>query len=312
MAQIIKIQDYISRYEQDPHHYINQFIRLKKQRWEELKQASKEQVQKIQFDQMSEQASEQEDEKKKTFSLKRKQKQADMKKERDLRLFHEPTDIEQGVFRNVPTDEAKLIHFFKDHLYDVQLKWASSTISQISTVSHHIRYDEKLRMLARQLPDSYFVMYKPVLLIQKAEMELCPVLITPLEVICLSFLEAEPDSVYIGSKERFWEKRATGKAVQSVLNPCAHLLRSGNVVSKILDQNGIDFPVKKILISRTSYIDLPEVPYGIEVIDKKKAEGWFEKQRNNTAPTKHQQFKATKALLAYGESVSKRRQEWLD
>ena len=100
-------------------------------------------------------------------------------------------------------------------------------------------------MLARQLPDSYFVMYKPVLLIQKAEMELCPVLITPLEVICLSFLEAEPDSVYIGSKERFWEKRATGKAVQSVLNPCASLLRSGTVVSKILQQSGVELPVKK-------------------------------------------------------------------
>lgn len=50
----------------------------------------------------------------------------------------------------------------------------------------------------------------------------------------------------------------------------------------------------------------------MEVVDKKKAEDWFEKQRKNTAPTKHQQFKATKALLAYGESDSKRRQEWLD
>ena len=311
MAQIIKIQDYISRYEQDPHHYINQFNRLKIQRWDELKKASKEEAQQP-FDQIPQQAPEQEEEKRKKFSLKRKQKEADMKKERDLSLFNEPTDIEQGVFRNVPTDETKLIHFFKDHLFEVQLKWASSTISLISTVSHHIRYDEKLRMLARQLPDSYFVMYKPVLLIQKAEMELCPILITPLEVICLSFLEAEPDSVYIGTKERFWEKRATGKAVQSVLNPCASLLRSGTVVSKILQQSGVDLPVKKILISRTSYIDLPEVPYGMEVIDKKKAEEWFEKQRKNTAPTKHQQFKATKALLAYGETDSKRRQEWLD
>lgn len=243
MAQIIKIQDYISRYEQDPHHYINQFIRLKKQRWDELKKASKEGAQ-HQFDQITEQTPE-EEEKRTKFSLKRKPKAADMKKERDLSLFNEPIDIEQGVFRNVPTDETKLIHFFKDHLYDVQLKWASSTISHISTVSHHIRYDEKLRMLARQLPDSYFVMYKPVMLIQKAEMELCTVLISPLEVICLSFLEAEPDSVYIGSKERFWEKRATGKAVQSVLNPCASLLRSGTVVSKILDQSGVDLPVKK-------------------------------------------------------------------
>lgn len=86
MAQIIKIQDYISRYEQDPHHYINQFIRLKKQRWDELKKASKEQVQK-QADQATEQAPEQEEEKRKKFSLKRKQKEADMKKERDLSLL---------------------------------------------------------------------------------------------------------------------------------------------------------------------------------------------------------------------------------
>ena len=83
-------------------------------------------------------------------------------------------------------------------------------------------------------------------------------------------------------------------------------------MSKILQQSGVELPVKKILISRTSYIDLPEVPFGMEVVDKKKAEDWFEKQRKNTAPTKHQQFKATKALLAYGESDSKRRQEWLD
>ncbi|MFE4585135.1 hypothetical protein ACFRA1_07715, partial [Bacillus subtilis] len=33
MAQIIKIHDYISRYELDPYHYINQFVRLKKERW---------------------------------------------------------------------------------------------------------------------------------------------------------------------------------------------------------------------------------------------------------------------------------------
>ncbi|WHF44119.1 hypothetical protein QKW34_16450 [Bacillus licheniformis] len=40
MAQIIKIQDCISRYEQDPYHYINQFIRLKKQRWQSIKEMS--------------------------------------------------------------------------------------------------------------------------------------------------------------------------------------------------------------------------------------------------------------------------------
>lgn len=39
MAQIIKIHDCISRYELDPYHYMNQFIRLKKERWETLLEA---------------------------------------------------------------------------------------------------------------------------------------------------------------------------------------------------------------------------------------------------------------------------------
>lgn len=37
MAQVIKIEDYISRYEIDPYRYSNQFIRFKKQQWDEIK-----------------------------------------------------------------------------------------------------------------------------------------------------------------------------------------------------------------------------------------------------------------------------------
>jgi len=40
MAQVIKIEDYISRYEIDPYRYTNQFIRYKKLQWEELKNKS--------------------------------------------------------------------------------------------------------------------------------------------------------------------------------------------------------------------------------------------------------------------------------
>ncbi|WP_318263950.1 hypothetical protein [Peribacillus simplex] len=39
MAQLIKMQDYISRYEQDIYHYPTQFARLKKQQWDKLKAA---------------------------------------------------------------------------------------------------------------------------------------------------------------------------------------------------------------------------------------------------------------------------------
>lgn len=39
MAQIIKLFDYISRYELDAYRYPSQFIRLKKQQWEKVFQA---------------------------------------------------------------------------------------------------------------------------------------------------------------------------------------------------------------------------------------------------------------------------------
>ncbi len=51
-------------------------------------------------------------------------------------------------------------------------------------------------MLAQKLPDSYFVMYHPVLQIQQASVELSIIIISPLEIFCAAFMEAEEDSVY--------------------------------------------------------------------------------------------------------------------
>ena len=39
MGQLIKLQDYISRYEQDIYRYPTQFVRLKKQQWSKLHEA---------------------------------------------------------------------------------------------------------------------------------------------------------------------------------------------------------------------------------------------------------------------------------
>lgn len=37
MGQLIKLQDYISRYELDMYHYPSEFIRLKRKQWERMK-----------------------------------------------------------------------------------------------------------------------------------------------------------------------------------------------------------------------------------------------------------------------------------
>ncbi|MCM3007253.1 hypothetical protein [Bacillus subtilis] len=304
MAQIIKIHDYISRYELDPYHYINQFVRLKKERWLSLVEAAERQHE-------ERQASTEEPEpvqKRKKFSLKRRKEEikADIQEER-----HQWFEDEEDIHVRLPKSRVALASFYKRHLYDFQLKWASSTLSEISQLSNQVKQDRILRYLTQQLPDSYFIMYKPVLKIQQAAVELSIVIISPLEIYCVSFLEAEEDSVYIGSKNRFWDKK-TASQTASVLNPGLSLFRTDSVVSKIVKEKQAEIPVRKLLLSRTSYIDYPEPPYGLEIADKRSAEEWIERQKKNTAPIKHHQVKAAKALLSYCMSDSYRRQEWLE
>ncbi|MFO3787329.1 hypothetical protein ACKOKD_00895 [Bacillus mojavensis] len=304
MAQIIKIYDYISRYELDPYHYMNQFIRLKKERWLSLLEAAERQHEERQAN--AEQPEPMQ--KRKKFSLKRKKEEieADIQEER-----HQWFEEEDDLNVRLPKSRMALASFYKRHLYEFQLKWASSTLSEMSNLSNQVKQDRILLFLAQQLPDSYFIMYKPVLKIQQAAVELSIVIISPLDIYCVSFIDAEEDSVYIGSKHRFWEKK-TGSQTESVLNPALSLFRTGSVVSKIVKEKGADIPVSKLLLSRTSYIDYPEPPYGLEIVDKRGLAEWMEKQKKNTAPIKHHQLKAAKAMLSYCLSDSYRRQEWLE
>ena len=50
--------------------------------------------------------------------------------------------------------------------------------------------------------------------------------------------------------------------------------------------------------------------YDIELLDKRKFPGWFEKMRRVSAPLKHQQLKGAQALLDYCQTTSTRRIEW--
>lgn len=81
MAQIIKIQDCISRYEQDPYHYINQFIRLKKQRWQSIKEMAEKKKESIHHDKGAA-GDETVGKRKNTFTLKRKKKHPILIKEK--------------------------------------------------------------------------------------------------------------------------------------------------------------------------------------------------------------------------------------
>ena len=57
-----------------------------------------------------------------------------------------------------------------------------------------------------------------MLKIQQAAVELSIVIISPLEIYCVSFLEAEEDSVYIGSKNRFWDKKTASQTSERLFS----------------------------------------------------------------------------------------------
>ncbi|UOY90365.1 hypothetical protein [Bacillus glycinifermentans] len=314
MAQIIKIQDCISRYEQDPYHYMNQFIRLKKQRWQSMT-AIAEEKEAGRFQIAAAAPEETGGTKKKKFSLKRKKEASDMNSGREVddQWFNGlEAEMDGSFIAKIPAGKKELAPFFKEYLYQFQLKWASSTISDISSLSREIHNDKILQILAQQLPDSYFLMYKPVLQVNQATVELSIILLTPLEIYCMVFLEGDKESTFSGSKNRFWKEKTVRGRETSVLNPSTELIRTGSVLSGLLKWADIELPIRKVIFSRTSYIDYPEPPYGIDIYDRREWRNWIARQQKNIAPIKNRQLKAAKILLAHGVSDSKRRKEWLD
>ncbi|ALC82057.1 NERD domain-containing protein [Bacillus gobiensis] len=307
MGQILKLYDYISRYEMNTNQYTNQFIRLKKERWESLQKACENGF-----------FTEEKDESEKTtkgniFSFKRGKKRSAAETDKKYEWFYKEFSEGTGLNVDLLTSDRKRAEAFKEYIYRFQLKWASSTISQISSIQHEVYLDKELEMLAQSLPDSYFILYKPVLKVRKAAVELTVVLLAPLKIYCVVFLEGrnERESVFLGSKNRFWEERFQN-GTRNVLNPCASLFRTEKVLANILNEKAIDLPIEKLIISRTSYIDYPDLPFGLSIVDKRNWREWLTKQQKNTAPIKSKQISAARQLLYHGESRSHDRKEWLD
>jgi len=72
----------------------------------------------------------------------------------------------------------------------------------------------------------------------------------------------------------------------------------------------VDFPIKKAFLSRNGYIDFPDAPYGLTLIDKKNFENWLTQQRNSSSPLKHAQLKAAQAVIEQTQTTSVRRMQW--
>lgn len=320
MGQLIKLQDYVSRYEQNIYNYPSRFVRLKKQQWDKL-------VTQWEAGLISPPETLLETDSDLLFGVDFPEDKTMFTKVKDFLNFRrrnkpahsseqlsEGIEIDQGLafspqFTALPGDIDTLKQQFLDQLFGFQMRWASSTLLEKSVVQEKFHYDRLLKYFLQRFPDNILVLYKPIFLIKKAPVEADVIILTPTEVQCISLIEKEEDAVFIGSTNNFWEMR-TPERTEKILNPVLAVNRMGNIVTEIFQQHEIDLPVRKIILSRNGYIDYPLPPYDVDFVEKRNYSDWFTKLRSTSSPLKHVQLKAANHLLQYCQTTSYRRLAW--
>ena len=325
MAQLIKLQDYISRYEIDLARYPTQFIRLKTNQWERIKYQWQTGEAIERWEHIEEEVKE---EKKKSLF----QKLFPFKKEVDV-IEEEQEDIEKVTISNdwaveenpyqeddttlifepnlvyTPKTLEELKKMFIDQFFHFQMKWASSTLREKSYVDPKFMRDTLLRSMLQTLPDNYLVFYYPILRVKKAPIELDIIIMTPTECLCITVLEQESQAVYIANSERFWLKKV-GKNEKKVLSPLIQLNRMEKVIEQIFQQNHIELPIRKVLLTRNGYIDYPGTMYGVSFVDKRKFPEWMGQLSRSVSPMKHMQIRGAQAILNTVQTTSFHRDIW--
>ena len=323
MAQLVKLQDYISRYQIDLSRYPTQFVRLKKIQWDRVREQWVSGEELPQWQQIEEQENEKES--KKTFSFFDKFKikksikvtddiegieitnelinQEDEMPEEESTLFFEPNIVYK------PNTIEELKKLFLDQFFHFQIKWASSTIREKSYVDPKFLRDTLLRSILQSFPDSFLVFYYPIIKVKKAPVELDIVLLTPTECLCITVVEQENQAVFVGEGDRFWTKKS-GKASNKMLNPLIQLNRMETIISKIFLENEVEMPIRKILLSRNGYFDYPGTIFNVQFIDKREYTNWMQQLRHYSSPMKHMQMRAAKVILQTVQTTSFNRDIW--
>lgn len=302
MAQLIKLQDYISRYEQDIYQYPSHYIQLKKKNWELIRLAFDKGESLIAEEEIVEEAETRAKEKS-TFLDNLKTLFQRRNKEVMVEEQQEPVMTEEKLFEKSLrhfTTEPKTIEdlkiLFLDNLFQLQTQWASSTVLTSQAIPYSLYYNEHLKYFLQRFPDNYLLLYNPVLKLKKAPIETDLILISPLETICISIVEGKENGIFQYNQGIFW-KYLDGEDEKKIVNPFISLNRTGLIVQKLYERANCDFPVRKVVLNRKGYFDCPIVPHDTMLVDRRNYGEWFEQLRTLTTPLKHRQLKAAKALL---------------
>lgn len=317
MGQLIKLQDFVSRYEQDIYTYPSRFVRLKKQQWERTKENWENEgmdTSNLTLPTPSDWIEEETDQPLFLQKLKgffRKGNNDDQQAVEEEGMVQSKEDPLQfsASFDFKPQTEEELKRQFLDQLYRFQLKWASSTLTEKSDLPSKFKYEENLKFFLQRFPDTYLVLYHPIFLLKNAPVEVDVILLTPTDVWCITFLEEENSAVFVGSNQRFWLKRGQ-KEEKKILSPLLSLNRTERIIRNIFKLNEIDLPIHKLIISRNGYIDYPTAPFDVKFAEGRNFEEWFKLMRSSKSPLKHIQLKCAESLLQFCQTTSLRRIEW--
>ncbi len=314
MAQLIKLQSCISRYEMDLYRYQSQFLRLKKRQWLKLKQVYEHnEFQRFLVPQPE--TSDFQDKSRENNNFLQKVKKRLGKKEEILSIdvtieaSDENSDSMEIIFQSVPKSLQDLKTKFMNHIFQFQMTWATSTIHEKSFVDSDYYEDERLLELLQKLPDQHLIMYNPVLKMKNAAVLLDPILISPREIVCIHYLEGENHDVFEGSNERFWRINQGDDVEKKQLSPLISLNRTSTIVKQLLKESDVELEVKKVLVCRNGFIEFPAAPFDLTLADKRSFSEWFQTYRQSTTPIKHDQLKAAEVLLANCEIDSFRRND---
>ncbi len=296
MAQLVKLQNYISRYEKDIFHYPGQFSRMKKEKWnktlnqwEEERFSHEQEVERIQHTEKTSKPKW-----RSLFTRKNKQEEA------------WPVENDKP---GLPSTKEDLKHQFLDRLIAFQLKWASSTVSQMSFLDRTFLHDPILKFFLQRFPDTYLFMYEPVFTLKNSTMEGDVVLIKPQGIEIINLVEnPSADTIFV-NEERMWEITIRGNK-ERILSPMLSLRRTEQIIKSILDLHHIDFPIQKTVLSRTNSMLFEREPYRTRFIDKHRYDEWLQQHRQEVSPLKHKQLIVCDALLNHCQTVAVRRREW--
>lgn len=293
LAQLIKLQDYISRYEWDAYRYPSQYIRLKKEQWKKLYS---------------------------TWEHPQEDEEPNVAEKVDVSAFSRIKSIfsrnqsdtappKEVIEEKLPETEQELKQYFLDKLLNFQLKWATSTVTDTSFVDASYYTDPVLRFFLQRFPDTYLIMFYPIFSIKHATVDGEIIMISPLGVEIIYLMEAEKNASVKAGDDRTWLVE-TEQEQRKLLNPVISLKRTEKIIRSIFHKEQHDFPIQKTILSRVNPIIFTQEPYQIKIIDKHQYEKWFQEKRQLESPLKRDQLKTAEALLKFCLTTSVKRPEW--